>query len=325
MTGRGIIARTFASIVLAAVCAAADAQTPSPSAELPVRIKAWAEPKQVGLGDPIRYSVEVSADNDTEVLLPVLAGRIGEFEIVDFGEIPAQREGKTLTVGRWYSLTMWETGDHLIPAPQVQYRLPGEELATLEGNEVLVGINSLLGPDPDNAELRDIRPPEELPFDWRPYGLLGGVLLGVMALIGAFYYAINRPKRLRAIPPRPPYEIALDALSRLRAQKLIEQGKLEEYYVGLSAVVRRYLEDGFSLRAPEMTTEEFLTTASSDRRLAAHHRRMLADFLTQADLVKFARHLPGSKDAETAYEAARRFVDETRPRGGSEEGGRAAA
>src|SRR5207253_620970 len=86
-----------------------------------------------------------------------------------------------------------------------------------------------------------------------------------------------------------------------------EEGKFEEYYVQLSAIVRRYLEDGFHVRAPEMTTEEFLAAATSDGRLIATHRRLLGEFLSQADLVKFARHLPTLKDSEAAYDAARRW------------------
>ena len=56
------------------------------------------------------------------------------------------------------------------------------------------------------------------------------------------------------------------ALNRLRAQGLIEQGQFEDYYVQLSSIVRHYLEDRFHLRAPEMTTEEFLHDARHRRR-----------------------------------------------------------
>jgi hypothetical protein len=60
-----------------------------------------------------------------------------------------------------------------------------------------------------------------------------------------------------------------------------------------------------------MTTEEFLLATSRDGRLAAAHRRLLGEFLTESDLVKFARHVPTIADSERAFVAARRFVDET--------------
>jgi len=61
--------------------------------------------------------------------------------------------------------------------------------------------------------------------------------------------------------------------------------------------VRRYLEDRFRLRAPEMTTEEFLQAAQQNPQLPREHRSSLGRFLTEADMVKFARHIPELEEA----------------------------
>jgi len=204
----------------------------------------------------------------------------------------------------------------VIPAPKVQYRVGGDELRDVAGNAVPVAVTSLLAQDKNATDIRDIKPPAEPPFDWRPYGIAAGAVLAVGALGAGFFFLLNRPRRQRVIPPRPPHESALAALNRLRTRRLIEDGRFETYYVELSAIVRSYLEDGFHVRAPEMTTEEFLAAAAQDGRLIAAHRRLLAEFLSQADLVKFARHLPTLKDSEAAYEAAHRFVEDTRPGAG---------
>ncbi len=63
---------------------------------------------------------------------------------------------------------------------------------------------------------------------------------------------------------------------------------IESFFVAISAIVRRYLEDRFDLRAPELTTEEFLALAGSASSLSHDHQHLLRDFLRQADLVKFA-------------------------------------
>jgi hypothetical protein len=257
--------------------------------------------------------VAVSAAADTVVLIPVYSGNLGDFTVSDFGELPTRTENDRTITSRWYTLRIFETGDHLVPAPKVQYRTPGEALRDAEGNEVLVGVTSLLTREKNPADIRDIKPPEEVPFDWRPIAV-GAAAVLIVALLGAgLFYFLNRPRRQRVLPPQLPHEAAIAALNRLRARHLIDEGKFEEYYVQLSAIVRRYLEDRFHLRAPEMTTEEFLAAAAGDGRLIQPHRRLLGDFLSQADLVKFARHLPSLDDSEGAYTAARRFVEETRP------------
>jgi len=304
----------YAVAAVVFLCAtSAFADDPVPTAAAPVSIRAWVEPKEVTIGDPIRYTVEVSAAADTEVLVPVLSGTLGAFTITDFGDQPTRKDNGRVFVTRWYTLTIFETGDHLVPAPKVQYRIPGEDLHEAEGEEVLVGVTSLLAQDKNPADIRDIKPPEEVPFDWRPYGIVAGAVAAVGLLGAGFFYLLNRPRRKYIVPPRPAHETALAALNRLRTQRLIEAGRFEAYYVELSSIVRRYLEDGFHLRAPEMTTEEFLTTVASDGRLVAAHRRLLGEFLSQADLVKFARLLPTLNDTEAAYDAARRFVEESRP------------
>ena len=299
-----------ATAILSARIAAAQ---PTPTIVAPVTIHASVDHKEITIGDPIRYTVEVAAAGDTEILIPVLTGTIGAFTISDFGESPARKENGRVVASRWYTLTTFDSGDHLIPPAKVMYRVPGEDLQEAEGDEVLVSVASLLAKDPKAADIRDIKPPEEVPFDWRPYGVAAAAVVLVGLLGVAFFYLLNRPRRQRAVPPRPPHELALSALNRLRVQGLIEHGQFEEYYVQLSSIVRHYLEDRFHLRAPEMTTEEFLATLATDGRLIAPHRRLLAEFLSQADLVKFARHLPSLKDSEAAYDAARRFVEDTKP------------
>ena len=303
------------------------AADPTPDANAPVSVHASVDRSQITIGDPLRYTVAISAAADTEVIIPVLSGNLGDFTISDFGELPARKENGRVITSRWYTLTIFATGDHLVPAPTVQYRTPGEGRREAEGNEVLVGVTSLLAQEKSPADIRDIKPPEEVPFDWRPVGI-GAAAVVLVGLLGAgLFYFLNRPRLQRIIPPQPAHEVALAALNRLRARHLIEEGKFEEYYVQLSSIVRRYLEDRFNLRAPEMTTEEFLAAAAGDGRLIPPHRRLLADFLLQADLVKFARHLPTLDDSEGAYTAARRFGEETQPSAASQtvEGQRAAA
>src|SRR5205814_750413 len=77
--------------------------------------------------------------------------------------------------------------------------------------------------------------------------------------------------------------------------------------------VRRYLEDRFALRAPELTTEEFLARAGDSTALAPGHRAVLRSFLERCDRVKFAAYRPPESESREVIAAARRFLEETRP------------
>ena len=280
----------------------------------PVEVRAHVEPEKVTIGTRFRYVVEVISTPDAEVFVEQPAERLGDFEIVDFGvEKPVAREGKTVLT-RWYRLVGYTPGDHVIESPAVKYRVASEEQQVASAAETSMTVESLLAQTPNATDIRDIKVPEPVPVDWRPYYLLGSGIALLLAIAAGLYRLLNRPRRgLPAPPPRPPHEIAADALADLRRRNLIAVGAFKEYYSALSGIVRTYLEQRFRLRAPEMTTEEFLLTTARDGRLEAGHRRLLGEFLSESDLVKFARHLPTLADSERAWDAARRFVDETAP------------
>ena len=85
-------------------------------------------------------------------------------------------------------------------------------------------------------------------------------------------------------------------------------------YILVSSCLRRYVEDRFGLRAPEITTEEFLDAVRDDPALERSDRGLLGEFLAECDLVKFARHVPAALEAEAATTTAEAFVRETAPR-----------
>ena len=80
----------------------------------------------------------------------------------------------------------------------------------------------------------------------------------------------------------------------------------------LSDIVRRYIEARFGLRAPELTTEEFLAEAGRSADLTPSHRSLLSAFLERCDRVKFARYSPGDTESHEALQLARQFLRETR-------------
>lgn len=302
--------------------ARADEPSPSPAASpppSPVAVHGSVEKGTITIGQRFRYTVEVAAPTGIEILLAQPTEHLGDFDIVDFGDAkPVERDGKTV-ITRWFQLVGYATGNFLVKSPPVRYRMPGEDLTEAPGDETLVEIASLLAREPNASDIRDIKPPIEPPIDWRPYYLIAGAL-AVLALVAfVVLRVLRRPGRLPAgPPPRPAHEIAHEELARLRARGLPEQGAFKEYYSALTGIVRGYLEHRFRLRAPEMTTEEFLmVTARGGAALQSGHRALLGDFLGESDLVKFARHHPTLADAERAYGAAERFVDETAAQGAS--------
>jgi len=295
-------------LLLMTIVGAAHAEEP-----VAVEVRATATPENPTIGSYIRYVVEVIAPAGAEVVVAQPAERIGDLDIVDFGTEPSTKsaDGKVL-LRRWWKLVAWSPGAHPVESPAVSYRTPGAELQTAPPTTLNVDVASLLADAKDATDIRDIKPPKPIPVDWRPYYWIAGVI----ALVGAIAYLLRwmfarRRRGIVTTPPPLPHIVALAALDALRRRRLPEGGAFKEYYSALTDIVRAYLEGRYRVRAPEMTTEEFLLASSRDGRLNTVHRRLLGEFLGESDLVKFAQHTPSVGDSERAYGAARRFVDET--------------
>jgi hypothetical protein len=110
-------------------------------------------------------------------------------------------------------------------------------------------------------------------------------------------------------PPPPPDRVALEKLSGIR--HLIADGKHMEFVIASSDILRDYVQARFNLRAPHLSTEEFLYEAERSESLPGDRRDSLSGFLAQCDQVKFAlAHLltPGMQEL---YNTAEQFISKT--------------
>jgi hypothetical protein len=212
-----------------------------------------------------------------------------------------------------YRILSFDVGTHAVFTGSVRAVTADGRVVSDVRPEAALRIVSLLS-DP-KAGPRDIRGPVRLPpvvprWAWA----LPLVALIALAAALAAVWLWRRPRAPQAPPPaRPAHERALAELARVRAEPWIERGEAEPLFVAVSRIVRDYIEERFRLRAPELTTEEFIRLASNAPELDGPSRIRVGDFLASCDLVKFARHHPDADGMRAALDAAERFVRDTIP------------
>lgn len=139
-------------------------------------------------------------------------------------------------------------------------------------------------------------------------GLLAGALLAALVWLW-----IKRPRRLPPpLPPRPPWELAFEELAALRSLELLHAQRFADFYAQVSDTVRKYLGGRFGYDGLECTTREAITEL---RRHAISQSifHSIDQFLTQADLVKFARLTPSEPECLVALTEAETIVTATLP------------
>lgn len=160
-----------------------------------------------------------------------------------------------------------------------------------------------------DLDIRGIKDPVALPGEWAWLWWLAGVL----AAAGLAWWCWRRwRKKLGEIPATiiiPPHRRARERLNH--ALTLIHQP--EPFCVAVSNALRVYLEERFTLHAPERTTEEFLGELQNSSLLTIKQKESVATFLTRCDMVKFAQDEPTEIELRKLFDAAMTLVDETEP------------
>jgi len=301
----------FMSLTLGIGCSVgATAESADRSDNVPVNVRAAVDRSVITIGDRVRYSLTVEADPSVEFELPPFGEELGGFSILDHGvEETRDRSGRHVA-SQWYELDTYTVDTYVIVPAAIAYRDESGEQHTVAVPPVTVRVESLLDKSGEEDQLRDIKPPVSIARPKTPY-YIGAGIAGMAALCAAAVWLVRRRRSRAAEPPLPPWQVAYAQLARLREMDLPGEGKIDLYYVYLSDIVRHYIENRFGLRAPEMTTEEFLAVVAGGVGLPQGHEQLLTTFLSNCDMVKFARYGPSREEMMSAFESAVRFVDET--------------
>lgn len=280
--------------------------------EASITASASVDSSSVYIGDRVTYTIEVRADQDIEVQMPSFGQTLGGFSIIDLESDKGGILG-TKTYRQQYILNTYETGAYTIPPAVIRYRRKGsEDWIEKKTGEIKIEVKSLLETKKGKRlEIRDIRGPAS-GYDIRNLYIAGAAAVVVLIIIVAIIYI--RRKRKGTVPsgPPPPADAtALKALMELSSRGYLKDGRFREFYFELSNIVRHYLEDRFSIRAPEMTTEEFLYHLKETSILNPDQKGMLREFLSHCDMVKFAKYAPRTDEAKKSLDRAKRLIEET--------------
>jgi flagellar basal body-associated protein FliL len=164
------------------------------------------------------------------------------------------------------------------------------------------------------AAIKDVKAPLKIPLDWRWIALW--IVVGLI-VIGLIYYLYRRYQKKKAeykpvkkVVILPSYQIALNALHELEEKKLWQKGEIKEYHSSITDIIRNYFEERFSMPALELPTSEAVELLKlregTDKILDTTY-----NFLSNADLVKFAKFVPLAAVNEEMMKQAYEIVNKT--------------
>lgn len=284
---------------------------------LSVVVSATLDSTTMTLGDQTGLHLEAKCAPDEVVVFPKY-----EDELIPCIEIVEQSaiDSSVNRLGKRYTQTLMLTSfeDSLFFVSPIAFACGTDSFYT----EALT-LNFIQPFEMDSTNnITDIHDIQQPPFYWKGLirWILGMLLLAGLGLfvwwllgkIGHFHggYLPENKKE----PERPAEEVALEALDRIREQKIWTQGQTKQYHTELTDVLRTYIAKRFSVASNEKTSDETLRAMKPILNEQKELYTSLSQVLKQADLVKFAKWQTTPDENESALQSAYTFVNDTKPK-----------
>uniref|UniRef100_UPI0040571480 hypothetical protein n=1 Tax=Alistipes sp. TaxID=1872444 RepID=UPI0040571480 len=283
----------------------------------------------VMIGDRVTLTIEVDADVMQHIVFPSFDFTQTEgaeqkepsIEVIrDFAPDTVSKEGRRVLLRKRYEMAVYDEGIYKLGKAQTLY-LDKNIVDTLfaeREEELFVKTFQI---DSTMKTVRDLKPQKTMKLRFAEFGGYLGIALAVALLLAGVIYLLvrylhKRGKHLsdlfKPAPPVPAHIVAIEALEKLRDEKLWQNNKHKQYYSGLSDILRTYLAGRFEVGAMEMTTDE-ISDALREVDIEQKSKMDLLSVLRDADLVKFAKATPEANENELAYDKAFYFVENTKP------------
>jgi hypothetical protein len=224
--------------------------------------------------------------------------------------------GRMKYTGR-YLVTSFDSGFYQIP-PYYAELITEEGIRRYHsGYSFLEVMRVKIAPQDTSARIFDIVGPYKAPVtmvEILPWLLLA---LAAAALIWGLIMVLRRLRKPKEVAeteadPDPAHVIAFRKLEKLRDEKHWQKGAVKLYYTLLTEILREYLDNRYGINSPEMATSETLYALKKSGFKQDWAYGTLKNILTSADLVKFAKHMPGPAENDQYFSDSWQFVEITK-------------
>jgi hypothetical protein len=286
-----------------------------------VSFKVESDATQVNPAKSVFLRLELKTAPDRTAKLPDLRDRVVGFSLAeDFVEEPKhEKDGSTVEVANWRLVPEACAKEYRIrpfvvaASPKMFSRRDDDGKFSFVAGPI--AFEAPAAREPVTGEM-ETDPKKDLPpLSWKLAGWIALALAALAAVVFGAWALVRFVVRKVREHRMSPIERAWVELDRLLQKGLPGRGRYKDFYVELTMVVRRYIQRRYGVRAPNLTTEEFLAEFARSESLpgaracrSATAVETLKKFLESADLVKFAGVEATPEMADAATDSARGYL-----------------
>lgn len=270
------------------------------------------------IGDQTDMHLQVTHDKQEVVQMPVYGETLMPgIEIVDRTIVDTTYlANDQVQLNQYLTLTSFaDSLFYISPIPFVN----GNDTIFSEG--ISLNVVQPFEMDSTDMAITDIKDIYNAKIWW--WGIIRWILLALACVglgVGLYYlirYIMRQQKGEMTIKPsepkRPAEEIALEALDRIKQEKIWQNGQIKQYHTQLTDVLRTYIAQRYDFSSNEKTSDEILREMKIRLQDNRDLYNQLQKMLQLADLVKFAKWRTTPDENELSLKIAYDFVHQTTP------------
>jgi hypothetical protein len=280
-----------------------------------VQIEANVDSVAILVGEQTRLNLSVTAKEGSKVIFP----KFKPSQYITPGVEVLEQTGDTMDADNdmkkmtmHYTLTSFD--EHLYAIPAMSVKVDGK---TYKTNTLALKVITI---PVDTVHPGKFFPPKDVqdnPFLWSEWSGMFWLSMLMILIIGAAMYMYIRLKQnkpiithIKIVKHIPPHQRALNAIEKIKEEKMQTSEDQKTYYTRLTDTLRQYIEERFGFRAMEMTSSDiiFHLKESGDQKMIAE----LTELFQTADLVKFAKYSTLINENDLNLVNAVNFIDQTK-------------
>ena len=244
------------------------------------------------IGDIFQWTIKVEGQDGQAIRFPEL--EVTNDTISIRNQTLIHENGKL--IGIEFEIVAWDTGDFITPDYALEIlKIDGTRDYYISANPIHYSVGSVLNLS-ENAEYRPLKGPVSV----KGIFPLKTVLLSIVlfAMLGSMIWTWKQRQDIQYQKLDYTINESPEDRAKRRLRDLGMNGLSKDYYADLSHISREFIETKYFIRTMEMTTEEI----NQFRFLIPLKDEIFsewAQFLSEADMVKYAREIPSSEKMST--------------------------
>jgi len=279
-----------------------------------VEIRSWLDSMYIEIGEQVKLHLEIKKDSLARVQVGELRDSLNDrIELIGNPLINNGKVNGREVILYIYTLTSFDSGKHDLP-PIPVFLSYKDIIDTIYSKPLILEVHVPLVDT--TIAIKDIKAPINAPLTFREILPFLGMGVAAVLIVAFLIYMFRRYRKKQTVFTRPEkslpaHVIAFRELDNLKDEKIWQAGKVKEFYVRLSDIIRVYIEKRYGFTAMEYVTDETLKEFKKVNK-DDEVNEMLEEILFTSDMVKFAKGDPLPADNQSNMNNAYLFVEKTK-------------